>query len=206
MRVQDPMSWLQTLRSDPLMAQLIEKHGEVELNPATNAFRRLSISIINQQLSSASAAAVQERVFAELDTNVSPEAVLAADEEALRAAGLSNAKISYLENAAEAFLSRDLTRTGLEEYTNAEVIEELTTIKGVGEWTARMYLLFVLGREDVLPLGDLGIRKGIQEVYANGGDLTRAEMREIAEPWSPYRSYGTLYIWREYEADPDETR
>lgn len=198
------MSWMETLRSDPVMAQLIEKHGDVELSPATNAFRRLSVSIINQQLSSAGAAAVRDRVFAELDTEVTPEAMLAADEEALRAAGLSNAKISYLQNAAEAFRARDLTRTGLEEYSDAAVIEELTSITGVGEWTARMYLLFVLGREDVLPLGDLGIRKGIQDLYSDGGDLTRAEMRQIADPWRPYRSYGTLYIWREYEADPDE--
>lgn len=197
------MNWKETLRSDPVMAGLIEKHGEVEISPARNPFRRLSISIINQQLSSASAAAVRERVFAELDDEVTPEAMLAADEEALRAAGLSHSKISYLQNAAEGFLDRDLTPTGLEGYSDTEVVTELTKIKGIGEWTARMYLLFVLGREDVLPIGDLGIRNGLQELYAEGGELTRSEMREIAEPWRPYRSYGSLYIWREYEAEPE---
>jgi DNA-3-methyladenine glycosylase II len=197
------MSWKETLRSDPVMARLLEEHGEVELAPASNPFRRLSVSIINQQLSSASAAAVRERVFDEFENGVTPEAMLSADEDALRAAGLSHSKISYLQNAAEAFLHRDLTPSGLEGHSDTEVIEELTTIKGVGEWTARMYLLFVLGREDVLPLGDLGIRQGLQDLYADGDDLTRAEMREIATPWRPYRSYGTLYVWREYEADTE---
>lgn len=189
------------LRNDPVMATLVDRHGPLDVSPASDEFRRLCTSIINQQLSTASASAVRERVFDSLDGDVSPASILAADPGALKDAGLSDAKVEYVRNAAEAFLERDLTRDGLAGHSNEEVIEELTTIRGVGEWTARMYLMFALARPDVLPLGDLGVRNGIQQVYANGEDLTRPEMRSIAEDWRPYRSYGTRYIWREYESD-----
>ena len=189
------------LRQDSIMADLIDRHGPIETTPADNEFERLVTSIINQQLSTASAAAVRDRVFALFDGDITPEAMLAADDDALRNAGLSRTKVEYMNNAAEAFLDRDLTRDGLVDHTNEEVIEELTRIKGVGEWTAHMYLMFVLGRDDVLPLGDLGIRNGIQQIYGNGEELTRDEMREIAEQWRPYRSHAMRYIWREYESD-----
>lgn len=194
------MDWKQALRDDPVMADLIDRHGPIEHGPADDEFERLCTSIINQQLSTASAAAVRERVFALFDGTVTPEAMLAADRDELRDAGLSRTKVEYLKNAAEAFLERDLTREGLADHTDEEVIEELTTIRGVGEWTAHMYLMFVLAREDVLPLGDLGIRNGIQQLYGDGEELTRAEMRDIADRWRPYRTYAMRYIWRAYES------
>ncbi|WP_254546477.1 DNA-3-methyladenine glycosylase family protein [Halomarina pelagica] len=182
------------------MADLVERHGPIDTSPADDEFERLCVSIINQQLSTASAAAVRDRVFALLD-DVTPETVLAADRDALREAGLSRTKVEYVRNAAEAFVERDLTREGLADHTDEEVVEELTRIKGVGEWTARMYLMFVLGRDDVLPLGDLGIRNGIRQIYGDGEELTREEMRAIAERWRPYRSHAMRYVWAEYEAD-----
>lgn len=188
------------LRGDPVMADLLDRH-----DPYTETdwseFERLCISIINQQLSTASAAAVRERVFVLLDHEVTPEAVLSANESELRGAGLSRSKVEYIRNAAEAFLKDDLTREGLADHSDEEVIERLTEIKGIGEWTARMYLLFVLERPDVLPLGDLAVRKGIQQLYGNGTELSRDEMREIAERWRPHRSTATRYIWAEYESD-----
>lgn len=191
------------LQQDPVMAELIEKHDPY-VEPNWDEFERLCISIINQQLSTASATAVRERVFELFRDEVTPEAVLAAEDEALRAAGLSRSKIEYMRNAARAFQEQDLTRKGLAGYSNDEVIDILTEIKGIGDWTARMFLLFVLKREDVLPLGDLAIRRGIEQLYGNGhetGEMTRAEMREIAEAWRPYRSVATRYIWAEYESD-----
>jgi DNA-3-methyladenine glycosylase II len=188
------------LREDPVMADLLDEHDpytEVDWNE----FERLCISIINQQLSTASAAAVRERVFTLLDDEVTPEAVLAANESELRDAGLSRSKVEYVRNAAEAFLEHDLTREGLADHSDEEVIDRLTEIKGIGEWTARMYLLFVLGRDDILPLGDLAVRKAIQQLYGNGTELSRSEMREIAERWRPHRSTATRYIWAEYESD-----
>lgn len=188
------------LREDPVMERLIETH-----DPYTerdwSEYERLAVSIINQQLSTASAAAVRERVFDLLDGEVTPETALAADEEALREAGLSRSKVAYLQNAARAFRRNDYTREGLADRSDAEVVDLLTDIKGIGEWTAEMYLIFVLERTDVFPLGDLAIRRGIEQLYGDGGEMTRAEMREIAEPWRPYRSVATRYIWAEYEAE-----
>jgi len=188
------------LRDDPVMAALVDRHDPYE-EPDWDEYERLCISIINQQLSTASATAVRERVFDILEGEVTPETVLAADEAALRDAGLSRSKVEYVQNAARAFQSRDFSRAGLAEHSNDEVIEALTEIRGIGEWTARMYLLFVLDRPDVLPLGDLAVRRGIEGLYADGEELTRAEMREIAEAWRPYRSVATRYIWAEYESD-----
>lgn len=187
------------LRNDPVMARLLERHDPNTESKRT-AYERLCISIINQQLSTASAAAVKERVFDQLDDNLTPEEVLAADEDALHEAGLSRTKIEYMKNAARAFQRNDYTKRGLRDHSNEEVIDLLTQIKGVGDWTARMYLLFVLEREDVLPLGDLAVRRGIEQLYGNGEEMTRDEMREIAEQWRPYRSVATRYIWAEYES------
>ncbi|WP_418280847.1 DNA-3-methyladenine glycosylase family protein [Halorubrum sp. DTA98] len=188
-----------TLRADPTMATLIDRHGRLAVEPADDGFRRLCVSIVNQQLSTASAAAIRERAFAVLDDEVSPERVLAADADRLRDAGLSETKVAYLRAAARAFEERDLTRGALADADDEAVVAELTTITGVGEWTARMYLLFALGSEDVLPLGDLAVRRGLEALYNDGEELSRAEMREIAEAWRPYRSYGTRYVWAAYE-------
>ncbi|QCJ46476.1 DNA-3-methyladenine glycosylase [Haloprofundus sp. MHR1] len=188
------------LRRDPVMAELIDRHDPYS-EPNWSEYERLCISIINQQLSTASAAAVRERVFELLEGDVTPEAVLDADEAALRDAGLSRMKTEYLRNAARAFRRNDYTKEGLAAHTDDEVVDRLTEIKGVGEWTARMYLLFVLEREDVLPLGDLAVRRGIELLYGDGEEMTRAEMREVAEAWRPFRSVATKYIWAEYESD-----
>jgi DNA-3-methyladenine glycosylase II len=191
-----------TLRADPTMAGLIDRHGRLAIEPADDEFARLCTSIVNQQLSTASAAAIHERFVDVLGGDPTPDRVLAAEEAALREAGLSGTKVEYLREAAGAFRDgdRDLTREGLAEASDEAVVEALTAIRGVGEWTARMYLIFALGREDVLPLGDLAVRTGIEQVYNDGAELSRAEMREIAETWRPYRSYGTRYIWAEYES------
>jgi len=187
------------LSEDPVMARLIETH-EPYSEPEWSEYERLCISIINQQLSTASATAIRERVFELVQTPVTPESILTAEDEALRAAGLSERKIEYLRNAANAFRETDLTRSGLADCSNTEVVDRLTEIKGIGEWTAQMYLLFVLDRPDILPLGDLAVRRGIEQLYGNGEAMTRAEMRAVAEQWRPYRSVATRYLWAEYES------
>jgi DNA-3-methyladenine glycosylase II len=187
------------LRNDPVMATLLDEH-EPYSETNWSEYERLCISIINQQLSTASALAVKNRVF-NLLGDVTPDTVLAAGEAELRDAGLSRTKVEYMKNAARAFRRNDYTKEALAEHSDDEVVELLTEIKGVGEWTARMYLLFVLEREDILPLGDLAVRRGIEQLYGNGGELTRDEMREVAEAWRPYRSVATRYIWAEYESD-----
>lgn len=187
------------LRRDPVMARLVDAHDPY-VEPDWDEFERLCISIVNQQLSTASAMAVRERVFDVLGGEVTPEAVLAADEGPLRDAGLSRTKVEYFRNAARAFQRNDYSREGLAAHSDEVVIDELTAIKGIGEWTARMYLLFVLEREDVLPLGDLAVRRAIERLYGDGAEMTRSEMREVAERWRPYRSVATRYLWAEYES------
>jgi len=188
------------LREDPVLAAVIDRRDPHPLEPVENEFERLCVSIINQQLSTASAAAVRDRVFDILEGVVTPASILDASRDALREAGLSRTKVDYVENAARAFQERDLTRAGLADHTNEDVIAELTQITGIGKWTAHMYLIFVLERPDVLPLGDLAVRRGIEQLYNDGDELPRSEMREIAEPWRPHRSTATRYLWAEYEA------
>lgn len=186
---------MDVLRRDPVMARLIDKHGPIEHEPAEDEFRRIVVSVINQSVSTASAKAVQERVFDRFE--ISPEALLRADEQELRSTGLSRSKVEYIRNIAETFLEKDLSKEALQEWTDEEVIEELTEIRGVGAWTARMYLIFALGREDVFPIGDLAIRRGMESLY---GDMTREEMIEKSKEWRPYRTLATLYIWAHYES------
>ncbi|MCL9814955.1 DNA-3-methyladenine glycosylase 2 family protein [Natranaeroarchaeum aerophilus] len=184
------------------MADLIDEHGPVHVEPAENEYQRLVVSIINQQLSTASANAVRERVVSLFEEPITPTAMLAVDQDALRDAGVSRQKVEYLREAAEAFRRGDFTRSGLKDSSDEDIVATLTEIRGIGEWTARMYLIFVLGREDVLPLGDLAVRNGVDELYGNGdGSMTRTEMHEIANVWRPYRSYGTKYVWQAYESD-----
>lgn len=189
------------LREDPVMARLIEKHDPYRESEWDVEFERLVVSVINQSISTTAANAVEKRVSALFDGPMTPEAVLAANDTELAEAGLGKQKTEYIDNAAEAFLERDFSREALSDHTDEEVIEALSEIHGIGEWTARMYLLFVLEREDVLPLGDLAVRRGIESLYNDGGELTRAEMREIAEVWRPYRSVATKFIWAEYESE-----
>ena len=189
------------LREDPVLRPVIDRHELPPIDSSRPAFERLCVSIINQQLSTASARAVRERAFTVLDHEVTPQRVLDASADALRDAGLSRTKVEYLQHAATAFERHDYTREGLAHRSNEAVVEALTEIRGIGQWTAEMFLIFVLERPDVLPLGDLAVRRGIETLYADGDDLTRATMREIAEPWRPYRSVATRYIWAEYESE-----
>lgn len=182
------------LRTDPVLQELIEEHGTLELEPAVDPFERLVISIVNQQLSTASASAIRERFFNRFD--IAPKPLLNANEDDLRAVGLSQQKIEYIQNTAKTFHEENLTKETFSDMSDQAVIDELTTIRGIGVWTAKMFLMFSLGRKDVFPTEDLAIRKGMQELY---GDLSESEMVEMAEQWRPNRSIAALYIWRAYE-------
>ncbi len=180
------------LREDDALGSVVERHGPLALDPSDDLYRRLVVSILRQQVSMASAAATRERLFDAIE--VTPEGVLAADEETLREAGLSRQKTRYVRAAAETFREEGYDKAYLAEMTDKEIVETLTAITGVGPWTARMQLLFTFGRPDVFPVGDLGVRKGMQTLF--GADLSRAEMVAEAERWQPYRSYASLYLWR----------
>lgn len=179
------------LNSDEHLAPLVDRYGRLELDPAGDMFRRLVVSVLRQQVSMASAEATRERLFDTIE--VTPQNVLATDPEALKECGLSRQKTDYVRNIAAAF-DDEYDMAYFEELDDEAVIQELTTIKGVGEWTARMQLLFSLGRPDVFPVGDLGVRKGMRTLFEE--EMTREEMVTEADRWAPYRSYATLYLWR----------
>lgn len=186
------------LREDPVMAELIEEYGPVSIEPATQPFQRLLVSIVNQSISTAAAETIRERVFSVLETPVRPEDVLAADPEVLAEAGLGTRKTEAARNAAVAFREGRITPAALADASDSSVIDRVSDVDGLGPWTGRMYLIFGLGRENVLPLGDLGIRRGLRQLY---GVDDRTAMRDVADRWRPYRSYGTVYVWRAYEDD-----
>lgn len=188
------------LQTDPVLGEAVDEHGPLELEPAADPFERLIVSIVNQQLSTASAAAIRERFFEQFE--ITPESLVDADEDELREIGLSRQKIDYIHNAAQTFLEDGLTRKSFAQMSDEEVVEEMTAIHGVGVWTAKMFLMFSLGRKDVFPVEDLGIRNGMTQLY---GDLSREEMVEKAEQWRPHRSIAALHIWRSYEDAPETT-
>ncbi|MFC7141986.1 DNA-3-methyladenine glycosylase family protein [Halosimplex aquaticum] len=191
---------IEALAADEILGPVVAEHGPLELEPAEDLYERLVISLIRQQVSMASAAAIRERLFEAVE--VTPEGILAADREVLLDAGLSQAKAEYVKTAAQAFVDHGWDRQTFAEMSDDAVKAELTEIHGVGPWTADMFLLFGLGREDVFPVGDLGIRKGMDLLF--DAEMTRAEMVDAAERWRPYRSYASLYIWNHYEGGETE--
>ncbi|WP_396612305.1 DNA-3-methyladenine glycosylase family protein [Haloferax sp. S1W] len=183
-----------TLRTDSHLGGVVESHGPVTLDPAADPFERLVVSIVNQQLSTTAAATIRDRLFDRVE--VTPAGLLAADGSVLRDCGLSGQKVGYVRNVAEAFQD-GLSADSLRAMDNDDVIDALTEIRGVGVWTAKMFLIFVLAREDVFPVEDLGIRRGMEHVFEVEADaFTHGEMVERAERWAPYRSYASLYLWR----------
>jgi len=186
------------LRDDEYLGPLVERHGEVTVEPAEDFFERFVVSILRQQVSMASAAATRERLFESVE--VTPNGILAADKQVLRDAGLSRQKTRYVRNVAEAFIEEGYSRAYFEGMDDDAVRAELTKIPGVGPWTADMQLLFSLGRPDVFPVGDLGIRTRMARLFDDLAVEDRAVMRERSERWKPYRSYASLYLWRATES------
>ena len=197
----DPEAAFAHLRAaDAVLARVIDGVGPLTLEPRDGAFRMLSRAIFFQQLAGPAARAILGRVLATLgadeDNWYAPAQLLAASDEQLRAAGLSRQKTVYLRDLADKFASGDLSEGVLHEFDDEEVIKRVSAVKGIGRWTGEMFLIFSLGRPDVLPVDDLGVRRGMQIAYGLA-DLPKAdEMRTIAEPWRPYRSAGTWYMWR----------
>jgi DNA-3-methyladenine glycosylase II len=184
-------------RCDPLLAELLRRVGPCKFQPGAEAFPSLVRAIIAQMISTKAAKAITARVEATLlPQAVTPAAVAAASEEVLRGAGLSRAKALALKDLAEHALSGALPLDRLAELSDEEVIACLVPVRGIGRWTAEMFLIFSLGRLDVLPVDDFGLRAGVRELYALPDLPTRTDLRERAEPWRPYRSIATWYFWR----------
>jgi DNA-3-methyladenine glycosylase II len=196
--------------ADPVFAALIDRLGAVpprrrppRPSPGEH-YAGLVRTIVGQQLSTRAAAAIWQRVLTHFGGRPpSPEEVLAADPEELRAAGgLSRSKTGYLRSLAEHVIDGSLELDRLNDLDDDAVIAELVAVKGIGEWSAHMFLMFQLERPDVLAPGDLGIRKGVQISYGLEALPTPAEIIALAEPWRPYRTAACLYLWRSIDAPP----
>ncbi len=187
------------IRADPVLARLIGAAGGSVLQPRNDAFYSLSRSIVAQQISVHAAEAVWQRLTTAVGT-VTPGAVCGHSEEALHACGLSRRKASYLVILAEQFRDGALADKPWNRMDDEQVIETLVEIKGIGRWTAEMFLIFHLLRPDVLPVTDIGIQKAIARHYNAGERLTPDELTAIAEPWRPWRSVASWYLWRSLDA------
>jgi DNA-3-methyladenine glycosylase II len=192
-----------------VMRELIDAHG-----PLSEVLRRrgrrpdepygaLLRSIVGQQLSTKAARSIWERVLQVFDGRVpTPEELLAADPEVVRSAGLSRPKVAFMRSLAEHVIGGELELDRLDELSDEEISAELTAVKGLGQWSADMFLIFHLGRPDVLPVGDLGIRRAAMVSYGLRKLPSPDRLKRLGRPWRPYRSLASLYLWRSLDNEP----
>jgi DNA-3-methyladenine glycosylase II len=187
---------------DPLLTPVIETHGLCTITPHTNYYQELVESIISQQLSVRAARSILQKFLHLFDgTFPEPEQILEKSIEELRSAGLSNAKARYIQDLAEHVQNKTIQLDILNTLSNVEIVRELTAVKGIGEWTAHMFLMFCMGRLDILPYGDLGIKNGIQKMYGLDHLPSPQDIQSVAleNNWAPYESVASWYIWRSLE-------
>jgi DNA-3-methyladenine glycosylase II len=192
---------------DKILAPIIARYGIAALEPHQNYYQALVSSILSQQLSVKAAATIQGRFCALFGSTElpAPEQILTKDIDELRTAGLSRGKALYIRDLAQHIVEGDITFDRLDSLTNKEIIAELTAVKGIGEWTVHMFLMFCMGRLDVLPHGDLGIKNGIKLLYGLDHQPTAEDVMTIADTyqWHPYESVASWYVWRSLENTPE---
>jgi DNA-3-methyladenine glycosylase II len=190
---------------DPVLRPVIAAVGPTTIRPHTDYYRELVDSIISQQLSVKAAAAIEGR-FAALfgGTFPTPEQILTKSEDDLRAIGFSYAKARYVRDLAVKILDGSVTFKKLNMLSNEQVVAEFIQVKGIGEWTMHMFLMFCMGRSDVLPVGDLGIKNGIRALYGLPAAPSPDEIRTIAlqNNWHPYESIASWYVWQSLKNTP----
>ena len=200
-----PVYWADACRHlmkrDRVMKKLIPKHSGVSLQSRGDAFVTLARSIVGQQVSVKSAQAVWDR-FVLLPKKMVPAQVLKLKVDDMRAAGLSVRKVEYLVDLALHFANNQVHVEAWAGMEDEAIIAELVAIRGIGRWTAEMFLIFHLMRPNVLPLDDIGLQNGISRCYFSGEPVSRSEIREVAASWAPYSSVATWYIWRSLDPAP----
>ena len=188
------------LRRDPILADIIRRHGPCGLGAVRDRFDHFSMlvrAIVFQQLSTKAATTIHDRLIGLMpDARAEAAALLALSDEQLRAAGISRQKAGYLRDLCARVASGEVALDELDAMTDEEVIASLTRIKGIGRWTAEMFLIFRLQRPDVLPVGDLGIVTAVKKAYRLRKTPTPDRLRKIGEAWRPYRSIASWYLWR----------
>lgn len=186
-------------QNDPLLSPVIDRYPVCTITPHNDYYSELVSSIVGQQLSVKAGDTIWGRVKALFGSQVpTPEELVKIDTEALRATGVSYAKAAYMKDLAEHIIDGRLDMDHLATLPNDKLIDQLTAVKGIGEWSAHMFMIFSLGRLDILPVGDLGIRKGIMELYGLNELPKPQAMADIAKRnnWTPYESVASWYIWK----------
>ena len=189
---------LDLLKKDKNMQDLIKKFGRPDFNQGQDYFQSLLRSIVFQQLSGKSAQTIYERLVNLIPetTNLCPNEVLKLDKDEMRKAGLSFQKINYVRNLADYFENNSFQKKDVERMTDQEISKELIQIKGIGQWTVDMFLIFTLNRTDILPFTDLGIQKGIMKILNMKNLPSKKEMENCSKKWRPYRTIACWYLWR----------
>ena len=190
-------------RHDAVLARIIRDHPRIALEPRGDPFFTLARAIVGQQISVKAAASIWARVVA-LAPRMLPEQVVDAGHARLTACGLSRRKAEYLAGLARHFVDGSLHVAAWAEMEDEAVIAELVQVRGIGRWTAEMFLMFCLLRPDVLPLDDLGLQRAIRLNYFRGRSVSLRTMRKIASVWDPWRSVATWYLWRSLDPIPVE--
>jgi DNA-3-methyladenine glycosylase II len=190
-------------RRDPVLAAIMRAHPRVHLEPRGEAFHTLARAIVGQQISVKAAQSVWNK-FAGLVLEVSPEAVLSVKRKELRLCGLSDRKVEYIADLAQHFADGRVHTQRWPQMSDEEVIEDLVQVRGIGRWTAEMFLIFNLLRPDVFPLGDLGLQNGLRLAYHGGRKVSLQTMRRRGESLRPWRSVATWYLWRSLDPVPVE--
>ncbi len=189
------------MKKDRVLKRLIPQFKDATLQTRGNAFVTLARSIVGQQISVKAAQTVWDR-FALLVPQMTPKRVLKLKVDDMRAAGLSARKVEYLVDLAVHFDTHQLRVTQWTDLSDEDIITELTAVRGIGRWTAEMFLIFHLTRPNVLPLDDVGLINGISRNYFSGEAVSRSDAREVAAAWAPYCSVATWYIWRSLDPVP----
>jgi len=190
--------------SDPVLAEIIERVGAYKCRYDVPDFRSVAQAIVYQQLHGKAAATIFGRLVALAGDPLTPQGILKLSVEQMRGAGLSKQKLSYLRDLAERTERGELDFARLPELTDDEVIAHLTRVKGIGIWTAHMFLMFALKRPNVLPVGDFGIQMAMRKHYRKRKLLKPTQMEKIAKCWEPYRSVACWYLWRSLDVKPPE--
>ncbi len=202
-----PDYWLQACRSlsrrDPVFRKLVKAYPGVSLRSRGDAFQTLARAIVGQQISVKAAESIWLRVVAAVH-QVRPKTLLKSSSDKLRAAGLSTRKVEYLKDLAHHFAGGMIDESRWLTQTDAEIIADLIRVKGIGRWSAEMFLIFYLLRPDVLPIDDIGLQRAIQLHYNGAQRLTRDEMLEIGKSWQPWSTVATWYLWRSLDPVPVE--
>jgi DNA-3-methyladenine glycosylase II len=194
---------LELMKRDRIMRKLIPKFGDLHLMGRGDPFTTLARSIVGQQISVKAAETVWQR-FLELCPQCAPAQILKVGDVKLATCGLSKRKAEYINDLAQHFNDKKVHVASWEEMDDEAVIAELIQIRGIGRWTAEMFLIFNLRRPDVLPLDDVGLLRGISINYFSGEPVSRSDAREVAANWEPWRTVATWYMWRSLDPVPVE--